>query len=67
MTDLQKPVPEIVYILHKHRIPFGLIDTVFNFVKDDIEMHTVPYNPNSFNTIDLATSDKTDSEINIKG
>lgn len=63
MADLKKTVPEIVYILHKHHIPLGLIDIVFNLVRDNIEMHTIPYNPNSLNTMDLATSDKTDNEM----
>lgn len=44
--DTQVPVPEIIDVLHKHKIPIALIPDVFHRVMDTIHRNTVPYNPN---------------------
>ena len=32
-VDVQKPVPEIVAVLHKYQIPIALVDQVFDIIK----------------------------------
>lgn len=49
--DPKKPVPEIVAALHKYQIPVGAIGQVFDLVLEDIEAHTVPYNPNTIREV----------------
>lgn len=65
--DIQKPVPEIVAVLHKYQIPIALVDQVFDRVRHDINANTVPYKPNLDNISDLAISDTTDSVTEPKG
>ena len=65
--DVQKPVPEIVAVLHKYQIPIALVDQVFDRVMHDINANTVPYKPNLDNISDLAISDTTDSVTEPKG
>lgn len=65
--DIQKPVPEIVAVLHKYQIPIALVDQVFDRVMHDINANTVPYKPNLDNISDLAISDTTDSVTEPKG
>ena len=60
-VNIQKPVQEIVTALHKAEIPLDLLDKVFEAVKRDIMIHTVPYNPSLEDTNDLATSETTDT------
>jgi len=50
--DIQKPVPEIVAVLHKYQIPIALVDQVFDRVMHDINMHTIPYDPDLKNIND---------------
>lgn len=66
-VDIQKPVPEIVAVLHKYQIPIALVDQVFDKVMHDINANTVPYKPNLDNISDLAISDTTDSVTEPKG
>ncbi len=65
--DIQKPVPEIVAVLHKYQIPIALVDQVFDRVMHDINANTVPYKPSLDNISDLAISDTTDSVTEPKG
>lgn len=65
--DTNKPVPEIVAILYKYKIPLDLIDQTFEKVKRDIAHNTLPYNPNLDKTKDLAISDMTDKVTEPKG
>lgn len=65
--DVQKPVPEIVAVLHKYQIPIALVGQVFDRVMHDINANTVPYKPNLDNISDLAISDTTDSVTEPKG
>lgn len=59
-VDTQKPVPEIVAVLHKYHIPIALVDQVFDRVMHDINANTIPYNPSLDNISDLKTSNSTD-------
>lgn len=61
--DIQKPVPEIVAVLHKYQIPIALVDQVFDRVMHDINANTIPYNP----SLDMAISDMTDKVTEPKG
>ena len=65
--DIQKPVPEIVAVLHKYQIPIAFVDQVFDRVMHDNNANTVPYKPNLDNISDLAISDTTDSVTEPKG
>lgn len=66
-VDVQKPVPEIVAVLHKYQIPIALVDQVFDRVMHDINANTIPYNPSLDNISDLAISDMTDKVTEPKG
>ena len=48
---------EIVEILHKNKIPIAFIQSVFNLVVEEINQHTIPYNPNLEKIYDFPTSE----------
>lgn len=60
-VDTEAPVHELVAVLHKYKIPIALLDKVFENVKKDINIWTIPYNPNAECTIPLATSAATEA------
>lgn len=44
-VDPRPAAKEIVEILHKHKIPLAFIADVFDKVREEIELYTIPYNP----------------------
>lgn len=43
ILELNEPAADILKVLHEHNVPIGMVDTVFDMVKEDIEASPVPY------------------------
>ncbi len=57
VVNRMKVVLEIAKILHDNEVPISQMGFVFNEVRHEIEMHTIPYEPSKEEMLRAASHD----------